>query len=360
MMTFSTTLLTWYDEHRRSLPWRGVRDAYKVWVSEIILQQTQIERGIIYFHRFLEAFPNVYALASASEDDVLRAWQGLGYYSRARNMHQTARIIVENYGGSFPAESKTLEKLKGIGRYTSAAIASIVFNEKVPAIDGNVYRVLARLFAMPHNIDTASGNKAFLELAAKLMPDKQPGEFNQALMDFGSLVCKPLNPKCNNCVFQVQCLAFQQKAIHNYPVRNIKRKVRKRYFNYFIFDITQQNRKPAFFIQKRTGNDIWKNMYELPLFESTSLLAEENVFAHPWWKELFPGDEGVVVMGVHPPQIHQLTHQRIYARLFRVKVSPDHEKRLKTKYILTDVDRFDTLAKPRLIEKLLIHSEINF
>jgi A/G-specific adenine glycosylase len=357
MMTLSATLLNWYDKHCRSLPWRGEREAYKIWVSEVILQQTQIERGILYYHRFLEAFPNIYALADASEDEVLRIWQGLGYYSRARNMHHTARSIVKNNGGSFPSESVALKKLRGIGSYTAAAIASIAFNEKVPAIDGNVYRVLARLFAMPHNIDVSSGKKAFQELADKLIPVKRPGEFNQALMDFGSLVCKPVNPMCNDCIFQDQCLAFQQKTVHNHPVRNVKREARKRYFNYFFVDILQRNKKPAFFVQKRIAHDIWKNMYELPLLETESILSEEEVLAHPAWKDLFLDNAGVRVMGADPLQIHQLTHQRIYARLFRVKVIPGYEEELKKKFILVDADRFNQLAKPRLIEKLMKHSE---
>lgn len=352
-MTFSDTLLKWYDEHRRDLPWRGLQDAYRVWVSEIILQQTRIDQGIGYYHRFVETFPDIYALAAASEDEVLRVWQGLGYYSRARNMHETARNVVDNHGGSFPQGSDQLIKFKGIGEYTAAAVASIVFNEKVPALDGNVYRVLARVFAVPQSIDTGPGKKALRELATHLIPDKHPGEFNQALMDFGSLVCKPVNPLCHDCIFRDQCMALQQQSVDEYPVRNIKRKVRERYFNYFLIETTGPKGQPCFFIQKRVGNDIWKNMYELPLLETSSLLSEEKVFTTAWWKALFPSQKNMVVRRITPPMVHQLTHQRIHARLISVKIPSGYAVSLKIRFTLTDVDGFDELPKPRLIEMLL-------
>ncbi len=356
-MTFSDTLLKWYDEHRRNLPWRGLHDAYRVWVSEIILQQTRIDQGIGYYHRFVETFPDIYALATASEDEVLRVWQGLGYYSRARNMHETARNIVANHGGSFPQSSAKLIKLKGIGEYTAAALASIVFNENVPALDGNVYRVLARIFAVPHSIDTSPGKKTFRELAMQLMPDKRPGEFNQALMDFGSMVCKPVNPLCNDCIFQDQCLALQKQSVDKYPVRNIKRKVRERYFNYFLFQTNGPAGEPCFFIQKRTGNDIWKNMYELPLLETSSQLSEEEIFSNPWWKALFPAEKDVLIGKITPPMLHQLTHQRIHARLIHLKISSGDAKILRNRFRLTDNEGFNELPKPRLIEMLVMQAD---
>lgn len=357
MMIFSSVLLKWYDEHRRNLPWRGLQDAYRVWVSEIILQQTRIDQGIDYYRRFVESFPDIYALAAASEDEVLRAWQGLGYYSRARNMHQTALDIAENHNGSFPQSSAELIKLKGIGEYTAAAIASIVFGEKVPALDGNVYRVLARYFAVPHSIDTGLGKKTIRELAAQLVPDKRPGEFNQAMMDFGSLVCKPVNPLCNDCIFQDHCLALQRQSVEKYPVRNIKRKVRKRYFNYFLFETTGPNGEPRFFIQKRTGNDIWKNMYELPLLETTSMVSEDELFTSIWWKALVPADKDVVIRKVMSPVVHQLTHQQIYARLIRVRIFFASADNLINRFILSDDEEFEGLAKPRLIEILLAQAD---
>ncbi len=356
-MMFSSVLLKWYDKNRRNLPWRGLHDAYRVWVSEIILQQTRIGQGTDYYLRFVKTFPDIYALAAASEDEVLRVWQGLGYYSRARNMHKTARDIVENHGGSFPHSSAELLKLKGIGEYTAAAIASIVFGEKVPALDGNVYRVLARFFAVPHSIDTGPGRRTLRELAAQLVPDKRPGEFNQALMDFGSLVCKPVNPLCNDCMFQNQCLALQQQSVDKYPVRNIKRKVRKRYFNYFLFETTSPHGEPCFFIQKRTGNDIWKNMYELPLLETSSLVSDDELFTSTWWHALIPDDKDVVIRKITPPVVHQLTHQLIFARLIRVKIPARGVRILQSRFTLSDDEGFEGLAKPRLIEILLTQTD---
>ncbi len=352
-MKLTSGLLKWYEKHQRDLPWRGTKDAYKVWVSEVILQQTRIEQGTDYFLRFMHAFPDVYALAGATEDEVLRMWQGLGYYSRARNMHHTARILVAHHNGAFPKSSKELVKLKGVGEYTAAAIASIVYDERVPAIDGNAYRVISRLFALPHNIDTSRGKKAFREIIQQIMPENRPGEFNQALMDLGSIICKPVNPLCNECFLNEQCLALQEKNTDRYPVRNPKTPSRKRFFNYFFFELDGPNEKAAFFIQKRTQNDIWKQMYELPLLESDFLLEEDMIFMNQWWQKLFPQGQGYLISHISSPYTHMLTHQRIDARLIKVKVVDGFEEELRKNFLLTDAEAFDNLAKPILIEKLL-------
>lgn len=352
-MDFSERLLAWYQKHKRSLPWRGSGDAYRVWVSEIVLQQTRVEQGMAYYYRFMDAFPDVYSLASASENDVLRIWQGLGYYSRARNMHHTARQIAEKHDGRFPGSSQELVKLKGVGPYTAAAIASIVFNEPVPALDGNAYRVFTRLFGIAENIDTLQGKKAICIFVEKLISKNTPGDFNQAVMDFGSLVCKAANPLCEKCIFNHECYAFQHRETEKFPVRNTKRPISKRYFNYFLFEYAEENNPSVFFVQQRTASDIWEKLYELPLLETLEDIPEQELFNHPWWKGLFPVSEGFTVLSGVLTLNHKLTHREIYARLFRVKVEPEHFKRLGRKFLVTDAESFDKLPKPRLIERLM-------
>ncbi len=352
-MDFTFQLLTWYQKYRRSLPWRGSCNAYDVWVSEIILQQTRVEQGIVYYNHFMNAFPDVHSLAVASEEKVLRVWQGLGYYSRARNMHATARRIVNKYAGRFPETSQELVSLNGIGTYTAAAIASIVFNEPVPALDGNAYRIFTRIFGSYENIDTSHGKKAIYKLAKELIPPRSPGDFNQAVMDFGSLVCKPANPLCKTCVFNDRCYAFQNNETEKLPVRNSKRPVTERFFNYFLFEYTENPDSILFFVQQRTASDIWKKLYELPLLETPRDIPEQELFNHPWWQNLFPKKGGVTVMSGVIKLRHKLTHREILARLFRVKIAPEHFERLKEIYLLTDAESFEKLPKPRLIERLM-------
>ncbi len=353
-MMFSERLLSWYDEHRRELPWRKKEDPYVVWVSEIILQQTRIDQGMAYFHRFLDVFPDIYELAAAHEEAVLRVWQGLGYYSRARNMHHTAKTIVEKHGGEFPATSCELVKLKGIGPYTAAAISSIVHNEAVPVLDGNVYRLLARLFAVKDNIDTANGKKVFRELAEKIISTSRPGDFNQAMMDFGSLVCRPVNPFCEACIFNGECMAFKQKQVQQYPVRNTKRKVRHRFFNYFLFETNEPGEMKVFFARQRKDDDIWKHMYELPLLETDQATTVHEVFVLPWWKKFFSGHTGYSVSGLVSEKKHQLSHQLIHARLFSVTVNtPLIKEKLNKEFLAVDAKTFEAMPKPRLLERLL-------
>ncbi len=353
-MGFSKRLLLWYDEHCRELPWRNKRDPYVVWVSEIILQQTRIDQGMAYYHRFLEAFPDVYSLASASETAVLRVWQGLGYYSRATNMHHTAKTIVKEHNGIFPGSSKELLSLKGIGAYTAAAIASIVYNEAVPALDGNVYRLLSRLFALNDSINSSKGKNSFRELAEQLISKNRPGDFNQAMMDFGSLVCRPVNPLCEECIFNNKCVAFMQNKVKQYPVRNEKRTMRHRFFNYFFIEYNDPGKMQVFYARQRKGDDIWKHLYELPLFETDTAMPQQDIFVHPWWKTLFPDNKGYSVSGVASEKKHQLSHQLIHARLFSVRVtSPLIRKKLDQLFMTVDAESFEAMPKPRLLEHLL-------
>lgn len=350
-MDFSSRLINWYDQNGRSLPWRITRDPYHIWISEIILQQTRMDQGLSYYHRFLAKFPDVFQLAAATEEQVLRLWQGLGYYSRARNLHQAARDVVEQYGGTLPGHSKELVRLKGIGPYTSAAIASMAFGETIPAIDGNVYRVLSRIFAVDYSIDTNHGKKVFNDLAMNLIPEDRPGAFNQAMMDFGSMICRPAVPLCHSCIFHYECLARQRGSVKEYPLRNRKIPGRDRNFNYFLFRASDHEGLPVFFVQQRTGNDIWKNMYEFPLLESDHPLVLSELLNHPWWKTLGLDPDGLVFSGSVPHLKHQLTHQTIHARFYQVEIESSSRNTLEKHFQLTRPVLFEELPKPRLVER---------
>lgn len=351
-MEFSDRLLFWYDSHKRILPWRTSDDPYKVWISEVILQQTRIEQGMTYYSRFLDAFPDVTSLAAASEDEVLRLWQGLGYYSRARNLHQAAREIVEKQDKKFPESSKQWMRLKGVGPYTAAAVASIVFREPIPALDGNGYRVLSRVFGLSYNIDTAKGKTRFFQLATQLIDPKRPGDFNQALMDLGSMICKPFRPLCQKCPLNETCLAKQQNATHHYPVKNPKKAARERYFNYFKITTKDRQGNNIIYIKKRLENDIWKNMYDFPLLETSAEISTEKIFQHPWWLQLFPDDKAFLMLKQVRQRVHKLTHQTIHAKLFQVCADHEHTDLLNKKFIPVKIDQFEQMAKPRLIELL--------
>lgn len=352
-MDFTRRLLSWYDMNRRSLPWRGTGDIYRLWVSEVILQQTRVEQGLSYYYRFLDAFPDVYSLAAASEEQVLRLWQGLGYYSRARNMHEAARDIVSRHSGNFPGNSQDLKKLKGVGDYTAAAIASIMFNEAVPAIDGNVCRVLARVYTVPHPLHTTKATRTFTQLAGELIPHDRPGDFNQAMMDFGSLICKPNNPDCLNCFFNETCQAFQKNTVDQYPVRTKKLPVRDRFFTYLYIQPPSCRSNPVFFAHQRTSNDIWKHLFEFPLLESQKELAEQEVLAHEGFISLLSCHEAPVVRALIRLRPHKLSHQRIHAQLFVLDAPECALASLKDRFILTDLEHFEKMAKPKLVERFL-------
>lgn len=349
-MDFSSRLLAWYDQNRRHLPWRHSNDPYLVWVSEVILQQTRMDKGIEYFRRFSAAFPDVYSLASASEEEVLRMWQGLGYYTRARNLHHSARELVQKNGGVLPETYQEWLQLKGVGPYTAAAIASMAFGEAVAALDGNGYRILARVFALEVPMESAAGEKAFMALAQDLLDPRRPGDFNQALMDFGSLVCTPAKPACQSCLFHRECLAFSQNAVARFPVRGARKPLRDRFFHYFDFQPTPGQ---GFFIAQRRMKDIWKGLYELPLLEAGRPLDVEDVLHHPWWESLFPGGKGAVLIAPHAEMTHKLTHQIIHARFFRVSVSPLAALGLQKYFMLSDGPGFEALGKHRLMERWL-------
>ncbi len=347
-MHFSARLLQWFAQNGRTLPWRQTKDPYIVWITEIILQQTRVYQGMEYFFRFTEAFPDVASLAAAPLEKVLRLWQGLGYYSRARNLHQAARDIMEQRNGKLPENYQEWLEVKGVGPYTAAAISSIAYKEPVAALDGNVYRVLARLFAIDEKTDSSRGKKVFEEVAAELVDPIDPGGFNQAMMDFGATVCKPAAPLCKQCIFNRECLAFLQQQVGKYPLKKARKTARTRHFNYFYFFFENQDGRPMFFVQQRKKNDIWKNLFELPLIETEDELKPEVLSDLPEWKNWFADGCDYVLDGSPLFFRHQLTHQQIHARFFKVKLEPDKAVTFTSYFLLVDHHKFEKMPKSRL------------
>ncbi|WP_339611911.1 A/G-specific adenine glycosylase [uncultured Planktosalinus sp.] len=308
-MNFSKQLIDWYQIYKRELPWRKTTNPYAVWLSEIILQQTRIDQGLSYYEKFIETFPTVVDLAKADEETVLKLWQGLGYYSRARNLHHTAKVVVEEFNGVFPDTYSELIKLKGIGDYTASAIASICFKEAQAVVDGNVYRVLSRIFGIETPINSSQAAKEFKTLAQSLIDPTQPGEFNQALMEFGAVHCKPQKPLCAVCIFQKKCVAFNQGKVGQLPVKTSKVKVRNRYFNYLV--VVSANQKTL--LEKRTQNGIWKNLYQFPLIEKdkSSILKPDEI------KSVFDKIkiESLTLFNEIPIH-HKLSHQHLHIRFW--------------------------------------------
>ncbi len=306
-MDFSNHLITWYLQNQRDLPWRSTKDPYLIWLSEVIMQQTRIAQGTDYFLRFQLDFPTIFDLAAASEDEVLKAWQGLGYYSRARNLHTTARWLVKEYKGKFPENFSDLKQLKGVGEYTAAALASICFNLPHAVVDGNVYRVLSRYFNMETSVDTAQGKKEFSELANTLLSRQQPGMHNEAIMELGALVCTPKNYCCDKCPLQHSCLALKNNNIKDFPVKQGKQKVRTRFFNYLVLDINETQT----FLEKRKEKDIWQNLYQFPLLESKKEMGQDEILQ----STLLHQFQLIEVPGIYQfnkkPVAHKLTHQTI-------------------------------------------------
>lgn len=339
------TLIRWYKQNKRDLPWRNTTDPYHIWLSEIILQQTRVEQGLPYYFRFLESFPTIKEFALAPESKILKLWQGLGYYSRARNMHATAKVIQENFKGRFPSDYNDLKKLKGIGDYTAAAIASFAFNLPFAVLDGNVYRFLSRYYGITTPINTPIAKKEFLRIANSLIEVKNPALFNQAIMEFGALQCKPRNPSCCDCVFSLTCFAAKRNMVSAFPVKIKSQKPRERFFNYLFI-----NYKNNFYIQKRAENDIWKHLYELPLIETTINIPIATLLKHKKFK-LLAGEAKMNIKEVYFK--HQLTHQTIHATFYRVEIKKQVPAHLKRHFIQVNSEDIPEYAFPRLIEKFL-------
>lgn len=339
-------LTLWYKKNKRDLPWRKTKDPYKIWISEVVLQQTRVAQGLSYYLKFIDKFAKVNALAKSSEESVLKAWQGLGYYSRARNLHKGARQVVSEFDSKVPSTYKEILSIRGIGDYTAAAILSIAFDEPYAVVDGNVYRVLSRLFAIDTPINTSHGKKQFSTLAQSLLDIESPGLHNQALMEFGALHCTPSKPDCISCPINDLCMARKYEVELSYPVKNKTIKAKNRYFHYFVIKDGQY-----IYLKKRTENDIWKNMYDFPCLETTDNVSISKLIEKDSFNNLF-SDSNIIVSPNSKQIKHILTHQHIYASFYSVKVSSNNAY-LDRKFIRIKYEDIFQFPIPRLIHRYL-------
>lgn len=310
----SAQLIEWYQLNKRDLPWRKTLSAYKIWLSEIILQQTRVAQGTQYYLKFIDHYPTVQDLADATEEEVLKDWQGLGYYSRARNLHAAAKYIQSNYSGKFPATHLEIKNLKGVGDYTAAAIASFAFDLPHAVVDGNVYRVLSRLFGIETPIDSTQGKKEFAVLAQQLLPVNQPAEYNQAIMEFGALQCVPKSPKCDICPFSNTCVAYKNDLIELLPIKEKKLKQKKRYLNYLIIESNNE-----LLINKRDSKGIWQNLFDFPLIETYKSITEKAIIRDDYFNELFH-NINFKIEAVSEERKHILSHQILFAKFYHITV----------------------------------------
>lgn len=337
-------LFSWYHEHMRDLPWRATRDPYKIWISEVILQQTRVAQGYDYFVRFIERFPTVEALAEAPDDEVMRMWQGLGYYSRARNLHAAAKQVVAM--GGFPTTYEAIRSLKGVGDYTAAAVASFAFDVPQAAVDGNVCRVWSRVFGIDVPIDSVQGKRLITDIAQSLLPEAHAALYNQAVMEFGALQCVPRNPHCSECPLAHKCMALATGRVEELPIKSHKTKVTPRYLHYLYIHNTE-----GLLLHKRTANDIWQNLYELPLIETSESIDVDTLLQHAdfqVWHSLIP----YYIYRGHVGGIkHVLSHRVLHATFYAVEVQgllPQPEG-----YVYVPFTALDDYALPRLIERYL-------
>lgn len=345
MPEFHKILSDWYKQNKRELPWRENNAPYLVWISEIILQQTRVDQGTAFFQRFIQRFPNVESLAQAPEIEVLKVWQGLGYYSRARNIHVAARQIVNDFNGRFPNTYENIKKLKGVGDYTAAAIASISFALPFAAVDGNVYRVLSRIFGIATPIDSTIGKNEFSNLAMQLIDKQNPGAFNEALMEFGAIQCLPRNPNCMECPFLHRCFAFSRKEIARLPVKENKIKVRHRFLNYLYLRF-----EGSIFLEKREASDIWQNLYQLPLIESSKELTIEDLLINEQFIASF--DQSLLTIErISNEIIHLLSHQKLHVRFIEISLSKPPTNHKWIKILPQEVDQYPI---PKLIDNFLM------
>jgi A/G-specific adenine glycosylase len=338
---FTRQLLNWNQhQNTRAMPWKGEKDPYRIWLSEIILQQTRVEQGWSYYEKFITAFPTITHLARANEKKVFKMWEGLGYYSRCKNLIATARKIVKDYNAQFPTTYDEIKELQGIGPYTAAAIASFAFNEPHAVVDGNVQRIIARYFGISTPVDTSSGKKLYQELAQELLDTDQPGLYNQAIMDFGAVICKPQNPLCHSCVQQKECEAFRHQLVNQLPVKQKKLVRKERWFYYFVIECQSK-----VYIRKRTDRDIWENLFEFVLFEAPAVLPEISGRL-PFLKQLFKGHTYHID---HISRLYhqQLTHQTIHGQF--VKISVNEPLPALNDYLMVDKRQFSKYAFPRFI-----------
>jgi A/G-specific adenine glycosylase len=337
-------LISWFTKNKRDLPWRNTANPYEIWVSEIILQQTRVNQGFYYYETFVKKFPEISSLAHAEVDEVLKMWQGLGYYSRARNMHEAANYIVNACGGKFPSTYLDLLKVKGIGDYTASAIASIAFGEAVPVIDGNVNRVIARLYAVQEPIDTPEGKRQIRHFAEKMLIRSSPGQYNQAVMEFGALQCVPRNPDCETCILKATCMAYDKGIVSLIPSKSKAVKIKTRYLHYIIVCDNKH-----IYLQRRNKNDIWKGLYEFPLIETDSAVGLDELRATGQWLQWF-GSHSPQIRSVSPEITHILTHRILKIKFYELTNAQPafNEQQIKVRW--DDVLQY---AVPKVIEKYL-------
>ena len=345
---FGKKLIKWYQQHQRSLPWRETDDPYKIWLAEIILQQTRVSQGLEYYRKFVQKYPDVFSLAAAQETEVYKLWQGLGYYNRAQNLMRAARTIADEYNGQFPDTAEELMKIKGIGPYTAAAVSSIAFGNPDPVVDGNVFRVLSRIYGIKTPVDTAKGKKEFAALAGRLMKGYPPGTFNQALMEFGAVWCKPRNPDCAHCIFSDECYALKNDAVFQLPVKKPKAKVKNRFFYYLV----AQSGNGNILMKKRGGDDIWKNLYDFPLIVTNERTKPDETL-NALLKKLSFNKLKYNVEHISHEYTHLLTHQLIYAVFIRIIVENFPKNTAENDLLLINENNIEKMPVPRLVEQYL-------
>jgi len=349
-MEITPTLIQWYGDNKRDLPWRKTFDPYKIWLSEVILQQTRVDQGMEYYLRFVDQFANINDLAKASEEEVLKLWQGLGYYSRARNLHHTAKVIANTFNGVFPDTYEGLLQLKGIGPYTAAAIASISFGKAHPVLDGNVARVISRLFGISDPVNESIGKNKIEKILSSLIDKSDPGTFNQAVMEFGALHCTPKNPSCENCPLLSKCEAHVNGLVKSLPYKSKKVKVTQRFFNYFLIKLYKKGQHQIY-LHKRTGKDIWLGLYDFPMIETDEFMSTDKLMQTREWNTLFAGNQPHLVSASENYK-HQLTHRQIIACFYEMEIQ--HElKSNANDFILVPEKDVHKYPLPRLIDRYL-------
>jgi A/G-specific adenine glycosylase len=340
-MNFNYLILSWFDRNKRELPWRNTKNPFHIWLSEIILQQTRVDQGTNFYLNFITEFDTIQDLANSDEQKVLKLWQGLGYYSRARNLHFTAKYISDELNGNFPTSFNDLKKLKGVGDYTAAAIASIVYNEPVPAVDGNMFRVFARYFNVDDDISLSKTKKVFWELGLEIIDQKRPGDFNQAVMDLGATICTPKAPKCDICPLNSSCESLRLNKVLQLPIKSKKIKITNRFLHFFLIEDKNQ-----IALSKRVGKDVWQNLYTLPMIETlTDLLDNEDIINQNIHLDLsFISEEK-----------HILSHQNLFIKFYRLKYSPENTIKLKqiTNFEWIEFKNLDDYPLPKPIEKFI-------
>lgn len=338
--------MRWHrEENTREMPWKGEKDPYKIWLSEVILQQTRVAQGWQYYKNFIKKYPRISGLAKAPDQEVFKLWEGLGYYNRCRNLLFTAREIVKERAGKFPDRYEDILALKGVGPYTAAAIASFAYNLPYAVVDGNVFRVLSRFFGIEEAIDSAKGRQLFTELAEKMLDKKEPGAFNQAIMDFGAVICKPVSPSCSICPLQKYCIAFSEGKVNHLPVKEKTLQRKHRWFYYFLFE-----KSGKVMVNHRTGKDIWQNLYEFYLLESDEAIQWNEAEVHHWLKEQL-GITKATVYHISPVAVQQLTHQQIRGQFIRIEL--DNIPSFLSKYQWQPLQTLRKLPFPKFITQYL-------